>query len=668
MPDAPWSGDACSLVDAFRAGERSPLEELEASLAAIDASALNAFSFLDAEGARDAARRADVSQPFGGIPIGIKELEPVAGWPATEASLVFRDRVADTTSTVVDRLVGTGGTVPVGLTTASEFGGLNVSITKLNGVTRNPWRIDRSTGGSSAGSSAAVAGGLVTLATGGDGGGSIRIPAGYTGLLGMKGTYGRIPRAPHAFSRPNTVVLGGLVRSVRDAARLYDVCAGYDPGDPSSLPATGGWEAGLGTHDLRGRRVAVLPDLGGVSPVAPEVERRVRDGAKMLIDALGLVEVDVHLELPNLTAQWMMGNLSTLLAELGDRWPKCARLLTDEVATGLFLSQSLYNLNTAAVAEELRLQAYAAMAATFAQVDFVIAATNPDVAFPADAPTSAPQQGMVDSALTSRPGQLAFRGALASVRAASVAFPRLPARLLAFTTERFPELVSMGALTMISNMYGNPAVSIPAGLVDGLPVGMQVLARHHEDELLFDVALAAERTAPWPLVAPPLTAKRAPAHHLMFELRATWRKGRSRSEPGSFGRPSTRSPMMLRWISSVPPAIDWAGTDTSTSAITPSCRLSAPVSIPAAPAIRAWTLAAARATTLAASLPSDPSGPGGRPCTRAACARCAVHWCARCSATSAATRWRTTGSEARPVSRAIATTRSARPARCGYQR
>ena len=222
----------------------------------------------------------------------------------------------------------------------------------------------------------------------------------------------------------------------------------------------------------------------------------------MLIDALGLVEVDVHLELPNLTAQWMMGNLSTLLAELGDRWPKCARLLTDEVATGLFLSQSLYNLNTAAVAEELRLQAYAAMAATFAQVDFVIAATNPDVAFPADAPTSAPQEGIVDSALTSRPGQLAFRGALASVRAASVAFPRLPARLLAFTTERFPELVSMGALTMISNMYGNPAVSIPAGLVDGLPVGMQVLARHHEDELLFDVALAAERTAPWPLVAP----------------------------------------------------------------------------------------------------------------------------------------------------------------------
>ncbi|MGH8977171.1 MAG: amidase [Acidimicrobiia bacterium] len=502
MPDAPWSGDACSLVDAFRRGERSPVEELDASLAAIDASALNAFSFIDADGARDRARRADIAQPFGGVPVGIKELEPVAGWPHTEGSLVFRDRVADTTSTLVDRLLRSGGAVPVGLTTASEFGGLNVSVTKLNGVTHNPWQHDRSTGGSSAGSSAAVAGGLVALATAGDGGGSIRIPAGYTGLFGMKGTYGRIPRGPNAFSRPNTVVLGSMVRSVRDAARYYDVCAGYDPSDPSSLPSPGGWEAALGTNDLAGLRVAILPDLGGVSPVASEVEARVRERAKLLIDAVGLVEIELNLDLPNLAAQWTMGNLSTLLADLGDRWPGCARDLTDEIATGLYLSQSLYNLNTAAVAEALRLQAYAEMARAFEQVDFVFAATNPDVAFAADAPTSAAQAGVVDAALTSAPGKLALRGLLASARVAAAAFPRLPARLLALTTERFPDLVSMGALTMISNMFGNPAVSIPAGLVDGLPVGMQVLARHHADALLFDVALAAERAIPWPLVAP----------------------------------------------------------------------------------------------------------------------------------------------------------------------
>ena len=98
MADLPWTGDACSLVDAFRAGERSPVEELGATLSAISSSDLNAFSFVDDERALDAARAADVQRPFGGVPAGIKELESVRGWPATEASLVFRDRVADTTS------------------------------------------------------------------------------------------------------------------------------------------------------------------------------------------------------------------------------------------------------------------------------------------------------------------------------------------------------------------------------------------------------------------------------------------------------------------------------------------------------------------------------------------------------------------------------------------
>ena len=138
MTDTPWPGDACSLVEAFRAGERSPLEELEATQAAIAASDLNAFSFLDPERALEAARGADLTAPFGGVPVGVKELEPVAGWPATEASLVFRDRIATATSPVVQRLLGAGGAVPVGLTTASEFGGLNVGVTKLNGVTHNP--------------------------------------------------------------------------------------------------------------------------------------------------------------------------------------------------------------------------------------------------------------------------------------------------------------------------------------------------------------------------------------------------------------------------------------------------------------------------------------------------------------------------------------------------
>ncbi|GIU86553.1 MAG: amidase [Acidimicrobiia bacterium] len=508
MSDGPWAGDACSLVDAFRRGDRSPREEVEATLAAIERSDLNCFSFVDPERALAAATRADVGRPFGGVPVGVKELEFLEGWPATEASLVFRDRVADFTTTVLERLLGPGGAVPVGLTTASEFGGLNVSVSKLNGVTHNPWRHGRTAGGSSGGSAAAVAGGLVTIATGGDGGGSIRIPAGYTGLLGMKGTYGRIPRGPRAYFRPGTVVLGCLARSVRDVARYYDVCAGYDPHDPWSLPRRDGWEAGLGTHELRGRRVAVVPALGGAR-LEPGVEDRVRAAAAALVEATGMVEVELTLEPPNLAAQWMMGNLATLLADLGGRWPACARDLTDEIAVGLLLAQSLYNLHTASVAEEQRVRANLAMAEAFERVDFVIAATNPGPAFAADAPMSSPSESFVDWAKANPAARLAFRAVMGAVRVTGGVFPRAPSALLDLVASRFPDLVGMGALTIVSNVYGNPAVSIPAGEVGGLPVGMQVLARHHADDLLLDVALAAERVMPWPLTAPSAPARGA---------------------------------------------------------------------------------------------------------------------------------------------------------------
>lgn len=501
MSDVPWQGDACSLVDAFRVGERSPLEELDATLAAIDASDLNCFSHVDPVGARAAAAVADVSLPFGGVPTAIKELDPVAGWPWTEGSLVYKDRVGTFTSHQTQRLFERGGVVPVGKTTASEFGGLNISVTRLNGVTHNPWRHGRSVGGSSGGSAAAVAGGLVSLATGGDGGGSIRIPAGYTGLLGMKGTFGRIPRGPHAFMRPNTVVLGNLSRSVRDAARYYDVCAGAHPYDPSSLPSHGRWEADLGTHDLAGLRVAVVPALGG-APLEPGVEDRICSEAEALIADRRMVRVDLEITPPNLAAQWMMGNLATLLAELGDAWPRCSGDLTDEVAVGLHLAEAMYNLRTAAVAEELRIRANEVMARAFEQVDLVIAATNPGPAFAADSVTSADQAPIIERLFSNGPARHLVRALLGGVRVAAGVLPKLPSVVLAQAEARFPDLVNMGVLTIISNIYGNPAVSIPAGTVEGLPVGMQVLAAHHRDGLLFDVALAVEREHPWPLVAP----------------------------------------------------------------------------------------------------------------------------------------------------------------------
>ena len=115
---------------------------------------------------------------------------------------------------------------------------------------------------------------------------------------------------------------------------------------------------------------------------------------------------------------------------------------------------------------------------------------------------SNPDESFVDWAKASPAARAAFRGVMGAVRVASALAPRLPAGLLAAVAGRFPELVNMGGLTMVSNLYGNPAVSIPAGTVDGLPVGMQVLAPHHADALLLDVALVVERERPWPMVAP----------------------------------------------------------------------------------------------------------------------------------------------------------------------
>jgi aspartyl-tRNA(Asn)/glutamyl-tRNA(Gln) amidotransferase subunit A len=458
MTVTPWQGDACSLVDSFRTGERNPKEELEGVLAAIDASALDAVSFLDTEGARAAAARADASLPFGGVPIGVKELESVEGWPSTEASLVFADRVADQTTTMVRRLEG-AGVVKVAQTTASEFGGLNVSVSKLHGVTHNPWRHDRTAGGSSGGSAAAVAGGLLPIATGGDGGGSIRIPAGFCGLVGMKGTAGRIPRGPRTEIAPLTVVVGCVARSVRDVARWFDVCSGYHPRDPYSLPRVDGWERDLGTRDLRGLSAVIAPDLGS-AVVLPQVEARVREAGEALARDAGLRLVDVPVRLPGLGFEWAMANLSQLRKALGDRWPACKDDLTLEMAFGLDLADQVFNLEMAGRVEVQRTEANERMADLFDDVDFVICATNPDVAFPAEI------------GLNTRVGNLSVG----------------------------PE--NNGLLTIPANIVGNPAVSIPAGTVDGLPVGMQVIGRHHADALLLDLARVVENERPWRLVAP----------------------------------------------------------------------------------------------------------------------------------------------------------------------
>ena len=466
MTDQAWQGDACSLVEAFRAGTISPTEALDQSLAAIEGSELNAVCFVDHDGARAAARGADVTLPFGGVPTGIKELDPVAGWPDTSASVALKDRIGEYGATYISRLKA-AGIVPVGQTAASEFGGINLTYTRLHGATHNPWRQGRTPGGSSGGSAAAVSGGLLPIATGGDGGGSIRIPAGFTGLFGLKGTFGRIPKGPRTEIEPLTAVLGCVARSVRDAARFFDVCNGADEYDPFSLPRVEGWEAGLGSVDLTGRRVVVSPDLGSAF-VASAVRDRVVEAAGALIADAGLVRVDVPVRIPRGGLEWAMAGTASLLAGLGDLYPGCEEDLTPEIMFACNVATRHFDIGTAKAVELYRRQCIVAMAEVFDEVDFIVTATNPDVAFGAEGPLPTTVDG-VD---------------LAAEHGFEVA------------------LGNNGALTIPANTTGNPAVAIPAGGVDGLPVSLQVIGRHHAEPLLLELALRVERERPWPLVAP----------------------------------------------------------------------------------------------------------------------------------------------------------------------
>jgi len=436
---------------------------MEATIAAIEVSDLNAFAHLDLDRALSAAGHADVAAPFGGVPIGVKQLEPVRGWPDTHASVPLADQIAPHTSTQVERLVGAGALL-VGSTTSSEFGAVNLTRTVLHGVTRNPWSRDRTPGGSSGGSAAAVAGGIVALATASDGGGSIRIPAGFCGLVGLKSTYGRIPRSPDAHYSNLTVTVGCVSRSVRDTARWFDVTSGHDARDPLSLPAAGGWESGLGSNveSLAGARVAFVPDWGGAT-VSPAMWDVLTDVADSLVATVGLSRVDgADTSLPRMGRAWGLSGAIGMFAQLGERWPACADDLTPEVRYALTASEGKYSAEARADIEQRRADVNEAMARIFDPadgVDFVITASNPDVAFAADGP-------LPDT----------FGGIAAGNG-------------------------NNGRLTFPANFHGCPAISVPAGMVDGLPVGLQIVGRHFAEPDLLELALVLERERPWPLTS-----------------------------------------------------------------------------------------------------------------------------------------------------------------------
>src|SRR5437762_2795759 len=225
---------ACEIAELIRAKKLSPLEATEAALARIDTlnPTLNAFCLVAAEHARAAAREAEIAvtkgEPLGplhGVPVSIKDVVFTRGLTTTGGSRLFADHVPDEDAIAVGRLKAAGAIV-LGKTNTSEFGHKAVTENPLFGVTRNPWRPALTPGGSSGGAAAAVASGMGALALGTDGGGSIRIPAAFCGVYGLKPSYGRVPHRGGFPGFAHVSHVGPITRTVRDAALMLDVIAG----------------------------------------------------------------------------------------------------------------------------------------------------------------------------------------------------------------------------------------------------------------------------------------------------------------------------------------------------------------------------------------------------------------------------------------------------------
>lgn len=456
------------VAEAVRRGELKAVEVLDECLAAIDAAnpQLNAFVVVDADLARREAERVDEAVaagrdpgPLAGVPFGVKDLEHCAGLPTSHGSRLYKDRPpVDHDSPHVARLRAAGA-VPVGKTAAPEFGSYAFTATDAWGVTRNPWNPERTPGGSSGGSAAAVAAGMVPFATASDGGGSTRIPAAFSGLLGFKPSFGRIPSLRGGASQ--TSCKGAMVTTVADAARHLDVTAGPDDRDRTSLPATDTvYEQAIETLDVRGLRAAWSTDLG-FAIVDPEVAELTHAAAVQLCDAAGLELVDRPIAFGDLPKMWQGAGLIDLWQDLEKgMWPDRAEEIYYINRYFLKTSEDVPARAMARILDR-RFAMEEQVAEVFADIDVLLTPTTACTAFAAEGP--------MPTSIAGQDGP--------------------PTMAVPFT--------------MLANMCWNPAVSVPAGLSsEGLPTGLQIVGRRHRDDVVLRLARIFEQARPWPRLAP----------------------------------------------------------------------------------------------------------------------------------------------------------------------
>jgi len=466
------SGTIAPIVEAVRAGRVSAealVDETFRRIGALDAS-LHAFCTLDEAGARAAAAQIDrrIAQgeavgPLAGVPVAVKDLICTRGLRTTFGSRLYADHVPEDDDVVVERLRAAGAIV-IGKTNTSEFGYGAFGHNALFPTTRNPWNLELTPGGSSAGSGAAVAAGLVPLALGSDGGGSVRLPASLCGIYGIKPSWGRVPvypgcrdeRHPGISSWESLEHIGPLTRTVADAALALSALVGPTPRDRASIPnEIADWHI-RPPETLRGMSIAFSPDLG-YATVDPEVARACELAAHRLGALLGCTVELAHpaMESPAAAFETLVAletdrrGLRRMAAEQGVRlegW--LARLLEREWTADEF-SDAQFERKRAVNATWRFMQRY----------DFLLTPATACAAFGLDV------EGPDVIAGTS------------VARHAWVAFSAL------------------------GNFTGLPAASVPVGLTaDGRPIGLQIMGRHLDD--LGVLALSAGVEGLYPPVFP----------------------------------------------------------------------------------------------------------------------------------------------------------------------
>jgi aspartyl-tRNA(Asn)/glutamyl-tRNA(Gln) amidotransferase subunit A len=461
MDEVVWRS-ALELAEAIRTKAVSPVEVVEAVLGQIERlnPRLNAYCTVTAEEARDAAMAAEVAvmtgEPLGplhGVPFSVKDLVFTRRVRTTAGSRVFADHLPEEDAVAVERLKAAGA-VLVGKTNTPEFGHKAVTDNPLFGTTRNPWNPDLTPGGSSGGAGAAVAAGMAPLAVGTDGGGSIRVPASFCGIYGLKPTYGRVPSYPNFRGWRGLSVTGPMTRTVRDAALMLDVMAGSDDRDQHSLPAdAGGSYLAACADGIAGLSVAWSPDLGHAR-VAPEVEELCARAAE-LFETLGC-----HVEV--VTPSWDDPAEIFRVMVAAETYAAWGHVMA---GSGDQLDRSLHALLR--FGRTIRIEQYLDAAQRrddlwtdvqrfLARFDLLI---TPAVAVP---PFRVGQPGVKEINGHAVPplGWIPF------------AFP--------------------------FNLTGQPAATVPVGFTSsGLPVGLQIVGRRHAERTVLAASAAFEAAAPW---------------------------------------------------------------------------------------------------------------------------------------------------------------------------